>query len=127
MRMQLELRNTLQVAVLVMAGMAFAAALGRLPLVFFDTRTLLFLIAGLLPLPFLRGSGLVRYLGPSIAFAGAVGLVVLLGNWAKCGTDNLGCVHYENHRVSVAAVFYGVLAITGLAIIRHIPKKEPPA
>lgn len=123
MRMQLETRSALQIGALVLTGMSLAAALGRAPLGLVDARTLLYCVVGLVPLLFLRGQALVRYLGPSITFAGAVGFIVLAGNWAKCTLGTDGCLQHDVRRVAIAAGVYGVLVIAGLLIMRRILRK----
>jgi hypothetical protein len=120
--MQMNARFFLQTTALLLAGLLFAAALGRTPLTAFDERTLFYALAGLSPLPFLRGDLVARYFGPSITLAGVGGILVLLRDWLECVVGNAACVYHDMHRALVASGFYVVLAVAGLLVMKRIPK-----
>jgi hypothetical protein len=120
--MQINARFVLQTTALLLAGLLLAAALGRTPLILFDERTLLYALAGLSPLPFLRGDLVARYFGPSTTLAGVGGILVLFRDRLECMVGNAACVHHDSHQALVAAGFYVILAVAGLFIIKRIPK-----
>ena len=125
MRLQVEEGALiLRAALLILGGILLAVGLARLALVIFDSRTLLCMVAGLLPLLFLRGNILARYLGSSVTLAGAVGAVVLLGNWAKCSLGSGACVHYESLRILIGSGAYALLLVIGVRVLWRLPRNS---
>jgi hypothetical protein len=120
MRMQLEIRQILGTIAFFIAGGLLAAALVQLPLVTFDWRLLVYLVVGLIGLPIMRGEIAHRYLALWTTLAGAGGILRLIVDRLECGIGNSACVYHDQARELIAVVFYVLIGVIGLLLIRRI-------
>jgi hypothetical protein len=109
--------SAIKTLVFFMPGTVFSGTLIRIPITTLGGRTALYLLFGLLPIPFFARDLRLRCLTYCVTLGGAGGMMFLLVNRAKPLLGNSATAHYSKHTLVTAVCVYLVLLITGFVML----------